>query len=174
MIESMGHAGKKKSGLSLARSEEPSERSGGERSETTRSVEGSSERIAAPDPEVPAIAKRRRFTAEFKARILREVEACRAPGEIGVLLRREGLYSSHLVIWRKAHAAGELKPGAAKRRGPKPDPVRAERREIDRLGRENARLQRRLERAEAIIEVQRKLSALLNIPLNPDSAGMNE
>jgi hypothetical protein len=78
------------------------------------------------------------------------------------------------VIWRKAHAAGELKPGAAKRRGPKPDPVRAERREIDRLGRENARLQRRLERAEAIIEVQRKLSALLNIPLNPDSAGMNE
>lgn len=157
-----------------SRSEEPSERSAGERSETARSAEGSSERVAAPDPEVPAAATRRRFPAAYKARILREAEACRAPGEVGALLRREGLYSSHLALWRKARAAGELKPGAGRRRGPKPDPTRAERREVERLERENARLKRRLERAEAIIEVQRKLSALLNTPLNPDSAGRSE
>ncbi len=170
----MEHPVAKKSVPSFPRSKEPAERSGGERSETTRSAAGSLERVAAPDPEVPATARRRRFTREYKLRILRDADACRAPGEIGSLLRREGLYSSHLAAWRKACAAGELGPGTGKKRGPKADPARAERRDLERLQRENARLKHRLEQAEGIIEVQRKLSALLKLPLNPDSAGKSE
>jgi transposase-like protein len=115
-----------------------------------------------PDPEVPAKARRRRFTAEYKLSILKQAEACREPGELGALLRREGLYSSLLSIWRRQRDEGAL-GSLSRRRGPKskrPDP------RITELERENRRLRRKLEQAETIIEVQKKVSTLLGIPLN--------
>lgn len=111
--------------------------------------------------EVVAKAKRRRFTVAYKRRILEEADRCTKPGEIGALLRREGLYSSHLVTWRAARARGELAGEKAKRRGPKPKPVAVEAKRILQLERENRRLRARAERAEALVEVQKKLSALL-------------
>ena len=118
------------------------------------------------DTEVVAKAKRRRFNAEYKRRVLQEADRAQSPGEIGALLRREGLYSSHLTNWRAARERGELAGLAAKRRGPKPQP-RAERERIAALERELARVRKRLERAEAVIEVQKKLSLLLGVEL-PD------
>jgi transposase-like protein len=115
-----------------------------------------------PDPEVSASAKRRRFSAEYKERIVREVAACVEPGSIGALLRREGLYSSHLVAWRKQlerHGSDGLK---SKRRGPKPAPVDPR---VVALERENKRLVKRLAQAEAVIEFQKKVHELLGIPL---------
>jgi transposase-like protein len=110
----------------------------------------------AEDTEVVAKAVRRRFSAEYKLRILQEAEAC-SNGEIGALLRREGLYSSHLTTWRRQQEAGQLAGLSPKKRGPKPDP-QAE--ELKRLRRENERLQVRLQQAEAIIEAQKKLAQL--------------
>lgn len=112
-----------------------------------------------PDPEV--VAKRRRFTAEYKLRVLEEADQCQAAGAIGALLRREGLYSSHLSKWRQQRAAGQLAGLGPKQRGRKPNPQAAE---IARLQRENERLQARLEQAETIIEVQKKLCRLLDLP----------
>jgi transposase-like protein len=112
-----------------------------------------------PDPEV--VAKRRRFTAEYKLRVLEEADQCQAAGAIGALLRREGLYSSHLSKWRQQRAAGQLRGLRPKKRGHKPDPQAAE---LARLQRENERLQARLEQAETIIEVQKKLCRLLELP----------
>ena len=112
--------------------------------------------------EVVAKAQRRRFTAAYKRRVLQEAERCTKPGEIGALLRREGLYSSHLTTWRGARARGELAGDGAKRRGPKPKPVPPEAKRILQLERENRRLRARAERAEALVEVQKKLSALLH------------
>ena len=119
-----------------------------------------------PDPAVEAKAKRRRFTAEYKLRILREVERAKEPGEVGAILRREGLYSSHLVQWR--HQRDRVaKAGFVRKRGPKP---RLEDPRIKKLEREKARLERKLRQAEIIIEYQKKVAALLGIPLNqPDS-----
>ena len=119
----------------------------------------------APDPEVSDKPRRRRFTAEYKLKILREVDAC-GPGEQGALLRREGLYSSHLLVWRRQRENGELAGLEPKRRGRKPtrrrDPAALE---IEKLKKENARLQRRLEQAELIIDVQKKVATMLGIPL---------
>ena len=115
----------------------------------------------APDPEVHPKAQRRQFTAEYKRRILQEADTCTPRGQLGALLRREGLYTSHLHTWRQEQARGALAALAPKRRGPKPDP-QAE--EIARLRRENERLQHRLDQAETIIEVQKKLSLLLGVP----------
>jgi transposase-like protein len=112
------------------------------------------------DPEVTPKAERRRFTAEYKLRILAEADACTKPGEIGALLRREGLYSSHLDRWRKLRRKGSLQGLAPQKRGPKVDLQAAD---IARLRRENERLQQRLQQAETIIEVQKKLSALLGL-----------
>ena len=112
-----------------------------------------------PDPEVPAKATRRRFPTDYKLSILRQADACRQPGEIGALLRQEGLYSSHLTVWRRQRAQGIL---GSKRRGPKstkPDPRTLE------LERENRRLRKQLQRAQTIIGVQKKVSSLLGIPL---------
>ena len=117
--------------------------------------------VKTPDPEVVPKAERRRFSAEYKLRILAEADACTQRGEIGALLRREGLYRSHLDKWREQRRAGALQALAPQKRGPKPDPQAAE---IARLRRENERLQQRLQRAETIIEVQKKLSALLGLP----------
>ena len=111
--------------------------------------------------EVVAKAQRRRFTVAYKRRILQEAERCRKPGELGALLRREGLYSSHLAAWRNARAQGELSDTSAKRRGPKPTPVHPDAKRILQLERENRRLRARAERAEALVEVQKKLSVLL-------------
>jgi transposase-like protein len=112
--------------------------------------------------EVVAKAQRRRFTAAYKRRILQEAERCRKPGEVGALLRREGLYSSSLTAWRAARARGELAGEGGKRRGPKPQPAHPEAKRILQLEREVRRLRARAERAEALVEVQKKLSALLH------------
>jgi transposase len=115
------------------------------------------------DTEVVVRPARRRFSAEYKARILAESDQC-ANGQVGSLLRREGLYSSHLTTWRRQRAAGQLAALAPKQRGRKPDPQAAE---LARLQRENAKLQGQLQRAELIIEAQKKLLVLLDQPI-PD------
>lgn len=120
-----------------------------------------------PEVEVVAKAQRRRFTVAYKRRVLQEADRCRKPGEIGALLRREGLYSSHLVTWRAARARGELAGDGAKRRGPKPKPAHPDAKRILQLERENRRLRARAERAEALVEVQKKLSALLEESTGP-------
>lgn len=117
-----------------------------------------------PDPEVAALAKRRRFSAGYKRRILRAVAACKALGEVGALLRREGLYSSHLSHWRREIESHDEAALRAKRRGPKPNAAKAEKHKIEGLERDVARLRRKLGRAEQIIEAQKKLCDLLGLP----------
>lgn len=130
---------------------------------------GASSASSRPDPQVPTQSKRRYFGAEYKLRIVEEADACSAPGEIAALLRREGLYSSHLTDWRRARREGSLK-ALAKERGPKGRRRDAVALENERLRKENARLQRRLQQAEAIVEIQKKASELLGIPLSrPES-----
>jgi len=116
-----------------------------------------------PDPEVPAKAKRRQFSPEYRLQILKEADACKGTGEIGALLRREGLYSSHLVTWRKQRETGALAGMRARKRGPK---GRGEDPRLKQLVRENARLQRQLKQAVTIIEIQKKVAGILGIPLN--------
>lgn len=111
--------------------------------------------------EVVAKARRRRFTGEYKRQILQEAGRCSKSGELGALLRREGLYSSHLVAWRAAQARGELTGPGARKRGPRASVPDARAKRILALERENRRLRSRAERAEALVEVQKKLSALL-------------
>lgn len=126
----------------------------------------------APDPEVTAKAKRRRFSPQYKLGILREADALAETGGVGEVLRREGLYSSHLSTWRRERERGELEGLTENKRGRKADPDRALERENKRLARENERLEQRLAQAEAIIEVQKKVSAILGIPLKRgDDAG---
>ncbi len=118
--------------------------------------------------EVLAKARRRRFSLEYKRRILREADRCREPGEIGALLRREGLYSSHLSAWRVARERGELGGRGARKRGPEAKPPDASAKRIAQLERENRRLRQRAERAEALVDVQKKLSELLGIEPQPN------
>lgn len=117
-----------------------------------------------PDPEVRPKAKHRQFTAEYKKRILDEADACTTPTQRGALIRREGLYSSHLSKWRQQRARGILDGLAPKKRGVKSDPLTLENAE---LRRKIARLEQQLQRAETIIEVQKKLSVLLGVPTEP-------
>lgn len=118
--------------------------------------------VQVPDPEVVPKAKRRTFTAEYKLRIVQEAEACSEPGQIGALLRREGLYWSHLDKWRKLRTRGQLQAGQTPKRGRKSQrEPQAE--EVARLQRENQRLRTRLEQAELIIEAQKKLAQLLGL-----------
>ena len=160
------------------------ERRAGERSEPDRSgvtPAGSSDHeerktiaISLPNPEVLAKPLRRRFTAEYKLRILKEVDALTDSGQIGALLRREGLYSSHLTTWRRQREAGTieaLRPKKRGRRGQRRDPVIQEN---EQLRRENDRLARRLKKAEAIIEIQKKISELLGIPLSHPEPGEDD
>lgn len=123
-----------------------------------------------PDPEVlprTPKAERRTFTAAYKLWVLEEAEKCREqPGGIGRLLRREGLYSSHLTTWRRQQEAGQLAGLAPRKRGPKSNP---EVEELSQLRRENARLSRQLEKAELIIEAQKKLSEILGITLEQET-----
>lgn len=113
-----------------------------------------------PDPEVPERPVRRRFSAHYKLDILAEIDAAE-PGGIGAILRREGLYSSHLVDWRRARDRGALEALARPSGRPKPNPLT---KEVERLTRQNTRLERRLATAERIIEIQGKVSELLGIP----------
>jgi len=147
------------------------ERREAERSEADRSA-GAGKTVAPeppaptrPDPEVVADAKRRTFTAEYKQRILTEADAAAAqPGGIGALLRREGLYSSHLVTWRRERQAGVLKGLTPHKRGPK-SRRNAQEEEMQKLRRENQRLTEQLRKAEIVIDVQKKVGALLGWPL---------
>ena len=155
------------------------ERRSGERSEPGRSgvtpagvnLHGLSPKIV-PNPEVLERPLRRRFTAAYKLRILQEVDAMRESGQIGVLLRREGLYSSHLTTWRRQRDTGALQALRPQKRGRKArrqDPLIQEN---DQLRRANNRLLRKLKQAETIIEFQKKISELLGIPLSrPDDEG---
>ncbi len=118
--------------------------------------------------EVLAKAKRRRFTLEYKRRILREADRCRKRGELGALLRREGLYSSHLSVWRTARERGKLGGQGARKRGPEAKPPDPREKKIAEQAREIARWQKRTERAEALVEVQKKLSVLLGIEPQPN------
>ena len=151
------------------------ERRGDERSEAPRS--GGSPMgdrevapVTPPDPEVVARYVRRRFTTAYKLEILRKADACARPGELGALLRREGLYSSHLVTWRRQREHGL----APKKRGRKPtsgDPrVKKLEREKAALATDKRWLERRLQRAETIITFQKKVAELLGIPLKPFEA----
>ena len=122
-----------------------------------------------PQNEVTPKAKRRRFSAQYKLRILEEADRCTQPGQIGALLRREGLYSSNLTSWRRQRDQGQIGALSPKKRGPKPAPDAAMARELTKLRKQNQRLEQKLKKAELIIEVQKKVSALLG--LDPISEG---
>jgi len=115
------------------------------------------------DTEVQPRVRRRTFTVGYKLRILREADACKQPGQLGALLRREGLYSSHLTAWRRERDRGAVKTLASRKRGPKGPSAEAKR--IAELERENQRLREELRRAQLINEAQKKLHELLGIPL---------
>jgi transposase-like protein len=123
-----------------------------------------------PKPEVNEKPVRRRFTAEYKTRILEEADRCTETGEVGELLRREGLYSSNLSNWRRLRDEGSLASLTPKKRGRKPKPNEEATRELERLRRENQRLAERLRQAETIIDVQKKVCEMLGIapPKNND------
>ena len=134
--------------------------------EGARRATGGSERTVAaatqPNPEVSDTTGRRRFTVEYKLKVLQEADDCKKNGDIGVLLRREGLYSTHLSIWRKQREDGCLAGLRGKKRGRKTSAVNPQ---VKQLEQENARLERKLKRAELIIDIQKKASELLGIPL---------
>jgi len=109
-----------------------------------------------PDPEVKPTGQRRRFSKAEKLRILEEAEACTERGEIGALVRREGIYRSYLSRWRRARAQGKLDGSKATKRGPKAKGVKELAKEVAKLRQENGRLQIQLKQAETIIEVQKK------------------
>ena len=116
-----------------------------------------------PDPEVRAKVQRRRFSVEYRLRIVKQADACK-PGELGALLRREGLYASHLTTWRRQREHGELATGRGRTRGPVPKAIDPR---VKPLEVENRRLQRKLQRAETIITLQKKVAEILGIPLKP-------
>jgi transposase len=117
-----------------------------------------------PNPEVVEKAQRRIYSAEYKLRILQETDTC-DEGQIGAILRREGLYSSHLTCWRRQRQAGQLAALSDNKRGRKPSPDAPLTAEVERLRRENERLTQRLQQAEVMIEIQKKACAILNITL---------
>jgi len=122
------------------------------------------ERVSSSEVEVMAKPTRRRYTVEYKLRILRQAEVLRGRGELWALLRREGLYSSNLTAWRKQRQRGELE-GLSRRRGPLPKPRNALADRVRVLERENTRLKARAERAEGLVEIQKKVSEILGIEL---------
>ena len=135
-----------------------------------RTGDNNTEKVEVPDPEVVPRAKRRRFTAGYKLSVVEEADRCSEPGEVGALLRREGLYSSHLSNWRRQRAEGQLRALAERKRGRKSQEQQVH--ELDELRREKEQLQVRLQQAELIIEVQKKLSQLLGLStLKMESTG---
>lgn len=140
-----------------------SESAGARRASAVEEAESVSSVV--PDPEVSDKAVRRRFTAKYKLSILQQADACKDSGGIGALLRREGLYSSHLTDWRRQRDEGSLAALTPKQRGRKPTPVDSVTLENERLRKENARLEKRLKQAELIIDIQKKVSQVLGITL---------
>lgn len=140
------------------------ERAVGERSEAAG---GRGASAGVPDPELVERAQRRRFSAEYKLRILREADGCSRPGAVGALLRREGLYTSHLTYWRKQRDAGALRE-LGRPRGPKPADRRD--RELAELRRRTERLEGELAKARKVIEIQGNISALLEQMLGTEGA----
>jgi transposase-like protein len=132
--------------------------------EDARRAAGNAPSGARPDPEVVATARRRQFTSADKRRILDAADRCTQPGEIGALLRKEGIYSSQLTTWRRQRTADSSAALAPQKRGRKADAARAEDRRVLQLTQENERLRRKLAQANAIIDVQKKLCALLGLP----------
>ena len=130
-----------------------------------RASEGVAPGGRAPDPEVVATARRRRFSASEKRRLLAEADLCKKSGELGAFMRRERLYSSMLSSWRKQRDQAAERTLAPQRRGRKADPARPERERIAQLEREKARLERELAQARLIIDVQKKVAALLGIAM---------
>lgn len=118
---------------------------------------------AVPDPEVKATKPRRRFTAKYKLGILAEVDACTSKGQIGTILRREGLYSSHLTTWRRQREEGILNGLSPRKRGRKAKEVNPLAKRVAELERENQKLDKKLKQAEIIIEFQKKISQMLNL-----------
>ena len=137
----------------------------GARRATGVSTDSATHRGHFPDPEVPEKAIRRKFTAKHKLRILQEVDRCTTQGQIGTLLRREGIYSSNLTTWRRQREQGTLEALSPKHRGPKVKNTAPSVRRIVELERENNQLKQKLKQAETIIDVQKKLSEILQIPL---------
>lgn len=125
-------------------------------------------KAASPDPEVAPRAKRRSFTAAYKLWVLEEAAKCHKPGQIGALLRREGLYSSHLTTWRRQRREGELVGLRPQKRGRKEVEGAAE---LAALSKENARLRQQLQQAELIIEAQKKLSQALGMAMASQDEG---
>jgi transposase len=123
---------------------------------------------APPDPEVTEAKPRRRFTAHYKLRILAEVETCAKPGEIGALLRREGLYSSHLTTWRRQKEQGQLLALEPKKRGRKAQEKNPLAHRVTALEKENERLRKQLRKASILIEAQKKMAEILDSPLFPE------
>ena len=151
------------------RSEDPSEtpaRSAGRVSD--RDVPSGPAASSAPDPEVSEKPTRRRYPAEYKLRILKEVDACTEPGHVGAVLRREGLYSSLLSTWRRQREDGSLKALSPSKRGRKVKPPNPLSRRVEELERKNRKLEAQLKQAQAVIEVQKKLSEIL--ALSPTDA----
>ena len=141
------------------------ERSETERSEVKRSsVPPAADGARDPDPEVSSKIKRRCFSAAYKLKIVREADKCKKHGEIGALLRREGLYSSHLSEWRKLRDQGALNGLKARKRGPRktePNPLAAR---VKQLEKEKTKLEKKLLKAEMVIELQKKMAEILGIP----------
>ncbi len=137
-------------------------------------TESTEKKPTTPSTEVPEKPVRRRFTTEYKLRILAETDRCTEMGQIGELLRREGLYASLLSTWRKQRKQGVLAGLAPKRRGRKPKKKNPLADEVAKLQRENQRLKTNLRKAELVIDVQKKVSQMLDIPLTTDdSEGTN-
>ncbi len=133
-----------------------------------------SEIVALADPEVVAVARRRQFSPGTKRRILTAADRCTEPGEIGALLRREGIYSSQLAAWRKRRGAEGVTGLDTRKRGRKADPAVAETHRTAKLTRENVRLRRQLAQARLIIDVQKKVSSLLALQTADDADGQSE
>lgn len=126
-----------------------------------------------PNPEVLEKAQRRIYSAEYKLRILQETDTCNE-GQIGAILRREGLYSSHLTTWRRQRQVGQLAALTDNKRGRKPTPENLLSSELEQLRRENERSSQRLQQAELIIDIQKKASAILNITLETNNNDNND
>lgn len=124
--------------------------------------------IMPKDTEVSSKPRRRTFTAEYRLRIVKEADACTKPGEVGALLRREGLYSSHLADWRRAARSGELSALTPKKRGPKPT-FDERNDQLIAMAREIAKLRARAERAELLVEIQKKVASAIGMPFDDDS-----
>lgn len=139
---------------------------GGERSEPTPSG-GLSVAAPVPPTEVASRGRRRTFPAAYKLQVLQEIDACRAPGEVGAVLRREGLYSSHATAWRRQRKQGALAALSDVRRGRKGKS--ADQRENERLTKRVAQLEKQLERVYGLLEIQKKVAAILGVPLNSNA-----